>query len=384
MDKSIISNIPGISNISKNFNGQGIIALTIFIIFLSVLAIVFISMHINWTLNKKEDAGCKKVSLVPTTLVSIDTSDTYIYPVNFYYIKTAYNCCSEGSYVNGYVNLCILEKIITQGVRCFDFEIFNINDVGVISTSTSDNYWVKETLNYIVFSSALETIVEQAFSNTYCSNYSDPVFINLRMKTNNINVYNNLAEILQNYTTEYLLEDEYSYTNMDNFCSRVPLKLLMKKIVVMINSPNTNLQNSELNEYINIITGPSSSTFKNETFSVIKSNYQAETILYTTEKTIFVSPDVENGNPINPDSSFCLKLGAQFIGMSYQYNDSALQAYQSFFNKYTHAFIMKNEILLPKKYNLKVPVPGEESNPNKCNEIKMGDKVISTFGSGCN
>ena len=204
------------------------------------------------------------------------------------------------------------------------------------------------------------------------------------MKTNNINVYNNIADILKNYINQYLLEDKYNYGNIENFCAKVPLNVLMKKIVIMVNSPVAILHTSELNEFVNIISGPTNPFFKCETFSVLKTNFQDETILYTKEKAIFVSPDIENATPLNPESSLCFKLGVQFVGMCYQYNDSNLQAYQSFFEKYNHAFILKNEALLPSKYNLDISVPGEESNPNKCNEIKMGDKVISSFGSGCN
>ena len=379
---NLVSNT--INTVSKNFNKQGITALTIFLVLLSICAIVFVNLYINWILYKKDEYGCKKISeLVPTTLSPINTSDVYSYPVNFYYIKTAYNCCSEGSYVNDYVNLCILEKIITQGVRCFDFEIFNIDDIPVISTSINNNYWIKETFNYVIFSLAFEKIINQAFNSLYCSNYSDPVFISLRMNTNNINVYNNLAKIFKEYINQYLLEDKYNYGNTENFCATVPLNTLMKKIVIMVNSPNTLLQDSDLDEFVNINTGPKTPNFQYLPFSVIKANYKDETILYTKERAIFVSPDLNDGTPINPDSSVCLKLGVQFIGMSYQYNDSNLQAYQSYFDKYKHAFIMKNEVLLPKKYNLTITVPGEESNPNKCNEIKIGDTVVSTFGTGC-
>lgn len=179
------------------------------------------------------------------------------------------------------------------------------------------------------------------------------------------------------------MEDKYNYGNIENFCATVSLSTLMKKIVIMVNSPNTLLQDSDLDEFVNINTGPKTSDFKYLPFSVIKANYSDETILYTKEKAIFVSPDVENGIPLNPDSSVCLKLGVQFIGMSYQYNDSHLQAYQSYFDKYKHAFVMKNAVLLPKKYDLKITVPGEESDPNKCNEIKIGDTVVTSFGTGC-
>ena len=45
-----------------------------------------------------------------------------------YYIKSAYNACSGGSYDNDYVDICVLKSIIKQGVRCLDFEIYSIND----------------------------------------------------------------------------------------------------------------------------------------------------------------------------------------------------------------------------------------------------------------
>ena len=153
----VVANISNMVNkIYKKFNNEGILALTIFILFLIVIAIVFVSLYINWLLHKKDEYGCKKISsLVPAKLVSIDASGTYNYPVNFYYIKTAYNCCSEGKYAIDYVNLCILEKVITQGVRCFDFEIFNKDDIAIVSTSNINNYWVKETFNEVLFSSAL-------------------------------------------------------------------------------------------------------------------------------------------------------------------------------------------------------------------------------------
>ena len=54
-----------------------------------------------------------------------------------YYIKTAYNACSGGSYKNDYVNICNLKNVLKQGVRGLDFEVFSVNDNPVVSTSTS-------------------------------------------------------------------------------------------------------------------------------------------------------------------------------------------------------------------------------------------------------
>ena len=67
-----------------------------------------------------------------------------------YYIKTAFNACSGGSYKNGFVDVCSLKALIKEGVRCLDFEIYSIDNQPVVSTSTDDSYFIKETFNLII------------------------------------------------------------------------------------------------------------------------------------------------------------------------------------------------------------------------------------------
>ena len=320
----------------------------------------------------------------PKNLLPISMSDDYKKPVNFYYIKTSYNCCSLGDYVGDYVGLCILEKIISQGVRCFDFEIFNLNNNAIISTSTVTNTRTKETMNDILFLDAMETLTSKAFNSLYCSNYTDPLFINLRMKTNNIDIFNNIASTFAKYDNKYFLNINQSYMyNDNNFCAITPLNSLLNKIIVIVNSSNTDLENSDLKSYVNVFTGPSASNVKQQPFNAIKVENKDELITFNKLKTTFVSPSVSNGTPINPDPAFCFKLGNQFIGMAFQIRDNNLEVYQNFFDEYKHAFIMKNSSLLPNATILNISVPDESSNPNKCNQIKMGDVVVSEFGSGC-
>ena len=57
---------------------------------------------------------------------SIDDSDLFNYAFRDYYIKSAYNCCSGGSYKNDFVDTCNLKYVLKQGVRGLDFEIFSI------------------------------------------------------------------------------------------------------------------------------------------------------------------------------------------------------------------------------------------------------------------
>ena len=99
------------------------------------------------------------------------------YTLKDYYIKTAYNCCSGGSYKNDYVNTCNLTNIIKQGCRGLDFEIYSINDQPVVATSTSDSYYIKETYNSVPFAEAMKIIVNYAFSTTGAPNPNDPILI---------------------------------------------------------------------------------------------------------------------------------------------------------------------------------------------------------------
>ena len=82
-----------------------------------------------------------------------------------YYILTAYNCCSGGSYKNDYVGLCNLIAVISQGVRCLDFEIYSLNNQPVVATSSSPLYSTcyKESYNSIPFGDVMTTIQSYAY-----------------------------------------------------------------------------------------------------------------------------------------------------------------------------------------------------------------------------
>ena len=57
-----------------------------------------------------------------------EMEDVYInYTLKDFYIKSAYNCCSTGSYKNCNVSLDMLKYVIRQGVRLLDFAIYSID-----------------------------------------------------------------------------------------------------------------------------------------------------------------------------------------------------------------------------------------------------------------
>jgi hypothetical protein len=357
-----------------------------------ILAITFLFFiviygfsYIYYILSGKLTKQCKRINSIYLNNIkikSVENSDTVSsYPIAYYYIKSSYNSCSVGNYVDDYVGLCILDKIISQGVRFFDFEIFNINNQAVVSTSTTNDTRMKETYNFIPFSAVLSRLVDQGLKNVNksCPNEKDPLFINLRMKTNTIQVYDNIASLLKNYTNQYLLEDKYNCKNMLEFGKKVLLSDLLGKIVLFVNSPGTILESSHLYEYTNI------STYGNPYFQTIpfkdavNDDKESETN-FTKENFILVYPDVYNGAPTNPDPTFCFSCGIQFIGMSYQVFDSYLQAYEYWFDKYQSAFILKNKALLPTTINAtfsEVPV----ETPKTTLGIEVNGTIMN-WGSG--
>ena len=139
-----------------------------------------------------------------------------------YYIKTAFNCCCGGANKNDFVDICNLKAIIKQGVRCLDFEIYNIEGDPVVAASTSDSYFVKESFNSVKFSDVMDTINNYAFSGGACPNPTDPLLIHLRIKSTNQDMYTNLANIFKSYTSIMLGED-YSYENYGKNIVTTPL-----------------------------------------------------------------------------------------------------------------------------------------------------------------
>lgn len=354
----------------------------------SLFIIVIIGiLYINYILSGKITKQCNlfdsvysqniKIKSVATNKVT--NPDYQNQPIINFYIKTSYNSCSIGGYINDNVNLCILTKIIGQGVRCFDFEIFNLKNEAIVATSTNDNPWMKETYSYIPFRDVLNTLVEGAMVSG-CNNTNDPLFISLRMKTKNVQVYNDIATQLKKYTNQYLLTERYNCENMDDFGGSVTLDEVISKIVIIVQDlDNSNvLQSSNLYYYTNIYVNKNSN-FKFSTFTDTINDDKDLLIDYTMLKLDFVTPDVFNGMPSNPEPVSCFGRGIQFIGMSYQIFDSYLQAYEYFFDTNGTAFVLKNPDLMYTDHKQELPESKAEK-PKTSISIDLGNGTFANYG----
>jgi len=327
-------------------------------IFIGIILIIFIGYLIY--LSRLQNAECDYMnnlySSVDGNIRPINSSDPDCSGNLFdYYIKTAYNACSGGSYKNNFVDICNLKAIIKQGVRCLDFEIYSVNDQPVVATSTSDSYYVKETFNSVNFGSVMDTIRNYAFSGGTCPNPTDPLIIHLRCKSNNQAMYSNLADIFKS-NTDIMLGMNYSYESEGKNLGGVPLLQLQNKVILIIDRSNTAfLENEDLLEFVNLT---SNSIFMREyDFYNVKNNPDINELTnFNRRGMTIVLPDT-GASPSNPSGMTCRASGCQMVAMRYQLVDNYLMENTLFFDRAGYAFALKPANLRYEPVTIPVPTP---------------------------
>ncbi len=352
MSSNPIDYLSQIKSLDENFQSYVIMAFTL------IILIIFIGYMIY--LSRLENATCDYMnSLYPSVdgnLRPITSSDPDCSGNLFdYYVKTAYNACSGGNYKNDFVNICNLKAVIKQGVRCLDFEVYSVNDKPVVSTSTSDSYYVKETFNSVDFGSVMDTIRNYAFSGSTSPNPTDPLIIHLRCKSNNQTMYSNLANIFKS-NTDIMLGPSYSYESTGKNLGNVPLLSLQNKIVLIMDRSNPAfVENEDLLEYVNLT---SNSVFMRQyNFYNVKNTPDVNELTEFNRRGItIVTPD-NGSNPANPSGMVCRASGCQMIAMRYQLVDNNLMENALFFDRVGYAFALKPDDLRYEPVTVQAPTP---------------------------
>lgn len=327
-----------------------ITAITIFIIFIFIFYWIYYSTLANRECNNMNSI----YGTVNGKLSSIDPNlSKFQYSLRDYYIKTAYNACSGGSYKNDYVDTCILKNILKQGVRCLDFQIFSINDLPVVATSTSTNFHVKETFNSVNFEDVMNIIVNYAFTLSTSPNPLDPIFIHLRIHSNNQNMYKNMAKIFEKYDDK-LLGKEYSYEMHGQNFGKTKLSELVGKIIIIVDKINNSfLDCQEFYEYVNLT---SNSVFMRALhYNDIQFTPDMEELISFNRQNMTIGMPNKGSEPENPSGVVMREMGCQFLGMRYQLIDTNIEENDAFFNNNGFAFVLKPEDLRYKEVTIDEP-----------------------------
>jgi len=332
-----------------------IMILTVLIFMIILMALLYYFYIIS--LPSKE---CKNMdalySALNGSIRSINEADPNCrYLLRDYYIKSAYNCCSGGSYKNDFVETCVLKDLLKQGVRGLDFEIFSIDDRPVVATSTVDSYHIKETYNSIDFSEIMNIIRDYAFVTATAPNSNDPIIIHLRIKSTNQNMYKNFAKLLENYDS-LLLGKEYSYENQGRNLGGAKLLSFAKKVIIIVDRSNIAfLECQEFYEYVNMT---SNSVFMRALhyYDIAYTPDINELIEYNKQCMTIGMPD-KGSNPANPSGIVLRETGTQMMAMRYQSFDNNLEESNMLFDTGGYAFILKPENLRYVPVTIEGPPP---------------------------
>jgi hypothetical protein len=287
-------------------------------------------------LNKLKDTTLKiKMKSLPSTYHSLPLMD--------FCIKGSYNSALTGKYIN--IDMLIYQ--LSRGCRFFDFEVFYIENPESrifspqVAYSTDNNFVTIESENSILLDNILSSLVSNAFSTQNSPNNNDPIFINLRIKSNNNKIYKAVASSV-----------DYSIKNnlyKGKVTKNTPMKNLMNKVILCvdktINYSYKNYTNCakydkscyNLTKYINIESG-SENMILNRYNNVLNQKNVSLMIkdnnLNTNIQSMkLVLPDTLPENAPNPEiEQFIMNYGCQIVPFKFYQKDENLYKYEDFFN----------------------------------------------------
>jgi len=347
-------------------------------------AIVIILLGYFSKINKYEGFSgdeCKNITNVemrhPISPIDYD-NEIYCHDIRDFYIKTAYNCCATGDFKNGYVDLCALKHCIKQGARCLDICIFNIEGTPQVAISNDDSFMLKGSWNSIHLDKVLTEIADSAFNpNTkICGNSSDPLFLHLRIKSAQDQIYTKVANLIELTLGNRLLDvniygKEYNVanTNKHKNLGAIPLNHddIRGKVIIMVEMNNEiDIKDTHLDKYTNISSAPiinlnlekkvnAPPFLVSRRYSEVINTHSMNDIINSNKKNMTIClPDYSN-KPTNPSSTTLKSYGCQFIAQCFQHNDSNLQTYNDIFKN--KAFILKPKQLRYIKVFAEKPKP---------------------------
>jgi hypothetical protein len=285
-------------------------------------------------------------SSVPIQVQNISTIYGNL-PLREYCIKGSYN----SAYTGNYINLDMVEYVLSRGCRFLDFEVYYIKEkdtyVPKVGYSTDNTFTLLESENSILLDNVLAAVVSNGFSNKSPNN-NDPLFINLRIKSNNHDVYNAVAKSIDYSVKSKLYKGAVTNdTKLNDIMGNVVI--VIDKTINRDYKEYTSCKDSyggcyDLTEYSNMESG-------SEALNIVKYLEVAEqcnvpiTILdkklHTDVKKMRLAlpnivPAIKH-NPILVD--FITKYGCQITPNRFYHKDANLKDYEQFFDDNKSAFV---------------------------------------------
>lgn len=313
-----------------------------FCIFIVIVLILTIFIFIINQVRKKT-ANCNINSVLKRPFPKISSINTSDYLLRDYYIKSSYNSCAGGQFENDWVGTCPLVAVIREGCRLLDFEVYNMKGLAAVAVSPTNNYYEKGSYNYVTFDEAMEVVSLNAFSGSSCPNPNDPLFINIRIQSNDVLIYDSVAQSLAKHLENKMLPNEYSHEYNGKNLGAIPINSLLGKVCVIVDKSNPLVETTKLDEFVNI-AGNSVFLRNLHYHDVIYTNDMDELIYFNKKHMTIASPNISK-KAENYKSVVTMQYGVQFNSMCFQTKDSNLATYNKLFEDEGHAFILKPQKL---------------------------------------
>tara|TARA_B110000093_G_scaffold161522_1_gene182852 strand:+ start:22322 stop:23419 length:1098 start_codon:yes stop_codon:yes gene_type:complete len=260
-------------------------------------------------------------------------------PLKEYVIKSSYNSAITGEYVNK----DMVSNLLERGCRFLDFEVLMEEGIPIVTYTTDPNLELFNTNNTETLYDILNVVITKSFAKP-SPNYEDPIFVNLRIKSNDASIYNRIAIDISRTLKSRLFNGKIT---KDTTLSEV-----MGKVVLVVDKTinrnyaedsvcknKTDQDCKDLTKMVNLESG--SDICHLNTYTNVM-NRPKKTIrvkddcnLCTDiEKIQMVIPDLINDNTENPHMyELVNNYGCQIITQRYYINDAGLTNYEEFFNK---------------------------------------------------
>ena len=260
-------------------------------------------------------------------------------PLHEYCIKASYNSACTGKYISENM----VNEVLKRGCRFLDFEVFHIKEKNIfkpmVAVSSDKSYILLDTQNSVLLDKILTTVATNAFSQGSPNN-KDPLFINLRIKSSDSNIYHAVATSIDATLKSVIYNDKIT--------KETKLKDIMGKVVIIVDktvnydyTDNTSCTQGtpncyDLTKYINMESG---SEYLNLYHYTDLLGHARKPILlkddniHTTSKNMkMVQPDIVV-NKSNPSyKEFIVNHGCQNVLCQFQLVDENLKKYEEFFN----------------------------------------------------
>tara|TARA_Y100000389_G_C17468914_1_gene528402 strand:+ start:2459 stop:3799 length:1341 start_codon:yes stop_codon:yes gene_type:complete len=274
-----------------------------------------------------KELQCVQIDSCPTSAGMVCDPQKGAKLVDFY-ICSSYQSCHVPIHNTHYVSTNMIKALIVAGVRLFDFNIYaEVTNDGIIPVVRSD---INDKLsqNYIPLDDVFDTLATYAFLDYYGG---DPIFIHLNIKTNNIEVIDNIAKQYIEYFGQYLLEPRFSYLSEKSITIQ-PICHLFHKLILIVTGETSH---TYLDELINIHTSKNGRIL---TAKQVRKPVDPKAFVFSNQSIFTLMTPEKFKNNTNPSSAFT--HGVQAPMMNFWSMDSKMKNYSEFFK--LSSFVIKN------------------------------------------